>query len=279
MSENFEADSYKKVVRVSDEELAQLWQEYHADKNNKTARDKLIVQYIYLTRYVIGRIKVNLPPSFSYEDIASYGVEGLIDAVEKYSPDRGAKFETYALMRIRGAIIDKIRANDWLPRTVRKKIKEVKEATNNLKIELGRMPTNQEIADKLGIEKEKVDEILAQDTGIDSLYDKKNLGDESVEIIDTIEDSKSERPEEAAEKKDAKLELERALKRLPERERMLLVFYYHENMTLKEIGEAINVSESRVCQLHAQAIMKLRNILSASRQDRMSKSIVKTSKH
>ena len=279
MSENFETDSYKKVVRVSDEELAQLWQEYHRDKNNKTARDKLIVQYIYLTRYVIGRIKVNLPPSFSYEDIASYGVEGLIDAVEKYSPDRGAKFETYALMRIRGAIIDKIRANDWLPRTVRKKIKEVKETTNNLKIELGRMPTNQEIADKLGIEKEKVDEILAQDTGIDSLYDKKNLGDESVEIIDTIEDSKSERPEEAAEKKDAKLELERALKRLPERERMLLVFYYHENMTLKEIGEAINVSESRVCQLHAQAIMKLRNILSASRQDRMSKSIVKTSKH
>lgn len=279
MSENFETDSYKKVVRVSDEELAQLWQEYHRDKNNKTARDKLIVQYIYLTRYVIGRIKVNLPPSFSYEDIASYGVEGLIDAVEKYSPDRGAKFETYALMRIRGAIIDKIRANDWLPRTVRKKIKEVKEAINNLKIELGRIPTNQEVADKLGIEKEKVDEILAQDTGIDSLYDKKNLGDESVEIIDTIEDSKSERPEEAAEKKDAKLELERALKRLPERERMLLVFYYHENMTLKEIGEAINVSESRVCQLHAQAIMKLRNILSASRQDRMSKSIVKTSKH
>ena len=279
MSENFETDSYKKVARVSDEELAQLWQEYHRDKNNKTARDKLIVQYIYLTRYVIGRIKVNLPPSFSYEDIASYGVEGLIDAVEKYSPDRGAKFETYALMRIRGAIIDKIRANDWLPRTVRKKIKEVKEAINNLKIEFGRMPTNQEVADKLGIEKEKVDEILAQDTGIDSLYDKKNLGDESVEIIDTIEDSKSERPEEAAEKKDAKLELERALKRLPERERMLLVFYYHENMTLKEIGEAINVSESRVCQLHAQAIMKLRNILSASRQDRMTKSIVKTSKH
>lgn len=279
MSENFETDSYKKVVRVSDEELAQLWQEYHRDKNNKIARDKLIVQYIYLTRYVIGRIKVNLPPSFSYEDIASYGVEGLIDAVEKYSPDRGAKFETYALMRIRGAIIDKIRANDWLPRTVRKKIKEVKEAINNLKIEFGRMPTNQEVADKLGIEKEKVDEILAQDTGIDSLYDKKNLGDESVEIIDTIEDSKSERPEEAAEKKDAKLELERALKRLPERERMLLVFYYHENMTLKEIGEAINVSESRVCQLHAQAIMKLRNILSASRQDRMTKSIVKTSKH
>ena len=276
MSENFGTDSYKKVVRVSDEELEKLWKEYHLDKTNKTVRDKLIVQYIYLTRYVIGRIKVNLPPSFSYEDITSYGIEGLIYAIEKYSPNRGAKFETYALMRIRGSIIDKIRSNDWLPRTVRRKIKEVKETINELKIEYGRMPTNKEVADKLGIEKEKVDEILSQDTTVDSLYDKKNLGDESVEIIDTIEDSKSERPEEAAEKKDAKKELERALKKLPERERMLLVFYYHENMTLKEIGEAINVSESRVCQLHAQAIMKLRNILSATRQDRLSKSIVKT---
>ena len=279
MSENFETDSFKKVARISDEELAELWKTYLADKNNKAVRDKLIVQYIYLTRYVIGRIKVNLPPSFSYEDIASYGVEGLIDAVEKYSPERGAKFETYALMRIRGSIIDKIRANDWLPRTIRKKIKEVKDTISELKIELNRMPTSAEVGAKLGIEKEKVDEILAQDTSIDSLYDKKNLGDESVEIIDTIEDVKSERPEEAAEKKDAKKELEKALKRLPERERMLLVFYYHENMTLKEIGEAINVSESRVCQLHAQAIMKLRNILSASRQDRMTKSIVKTSKY
>ena len=275
MSENFETDSFKKVARISDEELAELWKTYLADKNNKAVRDKLIVQYIYLTRYVIGRIKVNLPPSFSYEDIASYGVEGLIDAVEKYSPERGAKFETYALMRIRGSIIDKIRANDWLPRTIRKKIKEVKDTISELKIELNRMPTSAEVGAKLGIEKEKVDEIMAQDTSIDSLYDKKNLGDESVEIIDTIEDVKSERPEEAAEKKDAKKELEKALKRLPERERMLLVFYYHENMTLKEIGEAINVSESRVCQLHAQAIMKLRNILSASRQERMSKSIIK----
>ena len=126
----------------------------------------------------------------------------------------------------------------------------------------------------MGLDKDKIEEILAQDTSIDSLYDKKGQGEDSVEIIDTIEDKKSERPEEAVEKKDAKRELEYALKKLPERERMLLVFYYHENMTLKEIGEAINVSESRVCQLHAQAIMKLRNILSSGRSERLSKSIV-----
>lgn len=274
MSENFEQDSYRKVVRVSDEELAELWNSYLTDKLNKQVRDKLIVQYLYLIRYVIGRIKVTMPPTFSYEDVTGYGIEGLIDAIEKFTPDRGAKFETYALVRIRGAIIDKIRANDWLPRTARKKIKEIKNTAAELKEKLQRNPTNAEIAEKLGYEKEKVDEILASDTTIGSLYDKKNLGDESVEIIDTIEDIKSEHPDVAVEKKDAKKELEKALLKLPQRERMLLMCYYRENMTLKEIGAAINVSESRVCQLHAQAIMKLRNILSTSRQDRLSKSII-----
>ena len=274
MSENFEINSFKKIVRLSDEEISGLWETYLADKTNKAVRDKLIVQYIYLTRYVIGRIKVNLPPTFTYEDITSYGVEGLIDAVEKFSPQKGAKFETYALMRIRGCIIDRIRSSDWLPRTVRKKIKEIKQATEILKQRLNRMPTTSEIADVMGLDKDKIEEILAQDTSIDSLYDKKGQGEDSVEIIDTIEDKKSERPEEAVEKKDAKRELEYDIKKLPERERMLLVFYYHENMTLKEIGEAINVSESRVCQLHAQAIMKLRNILSSGRSERLSKSIV-----
>ncbi len=271
---NIEQDSYKKIVRLSDEELKELWETYFTDRTNRAARDKLIVQYIYLTRYVIGRVKVNLPPSFSYEDIASYGVEGLIDAIEKYSPNKGAKFETYALMRIRGSIIDRIRSSDWLPRTVRKKIKEVKLVSEKLKQDLGRAPTSTEIANAMGLEKVKVEEIMASDTSIDSLYDKRGSGDESVEIIDTIEDKNSTRPEDEMEKKDAKRELEQALKKLPERERMLLVFYYHENMTLKEIGEAINVSESRVCQLHAQAIMKLRNILSSKRTDRMEKTII-----
>jgi RNA polymerase sigma factor for flagellar operon FliA len=274
MSHNVDVDSYKKIVRVSDEELKKLWEAYFQNRSNKSARDKLIVQYIYLTRYVIGRIKVSLPPSFSYEDIASYGVEGLIDAIEKFQPNHGAKFETYALMRIRGSIIDRIRSQDFLPRTVRKKIKDVKLATEKLKQELGRAPTTREIADVMGIETSKVEEILSQDSSIGSIYDKKGSSEDSVEIIDTIEDEGSSRPEEEAEKKDAKRELEQALRKLPERERTLLIFYYHENMTLKEIGEAINVSESRVCQLHAQAIMKLRNILSTKRQDRMTKSII-----
>lgn len=274
MSQNTDIDSYKKINRLSDEELSALWELYLSNKENKAARDKLIVQYIYLARYVVGRIKVNLPSSFSFEDIVSFGIEGLIDAIEKYHPSKGAKFESYALMRIRGAIIDKIRSSDWLPRSMRKKIKEIKLATERLKQQIGRAPTTSEVASVMGMSEEKILEVMSSDVSINSIYDKKGTGDDSVEIIDTIEDSSSKRPEEEMEKTDAKRELQMALKKLPERERTLLVFYYHENMTLKEIGEAINVSESRVCQLHAQAIMKLRNILSQSRSERLSKSII-----
>ncbi len=274
MSQTTDSDSYKKITRLSDEELQALWEMYLSDRQNKKVRDKLIVQYIYLARYVVGRIKVNLPPSFAFEDVVSFGIEGLIDAIEKYHPNKGAKFESYALMRIRGTIIDKIRSADWLPRTLRRKIKEIKIATERLKQQIGRAPTTKEVADVLGMPEEKVLEIMSSDVSVNSIYDKKGTGDDSVEIIDTIEDENSSRPEDELEKTDAKKELQMALKKLPERERTLLVFYYHENMTLKEIGEAIDVSESRVCQLHAQAIMKLRNILSTKRSERMNKSII-----
>ena len=260
MSDNIEYNSYNNIKRLSDEELENLWITYLADKTNKKLRDQIIIQYIYLTKYVIGRIKLNLPPNFAIEDITSFGVEGLIDAIEKFSPDKGAHFETYAIMRIRGTIIDKIRSQDWLPRSTRKRIKDVKTATENLRQELGRTPTTQEVADALGIEKEKVVSILSEDTSVGSLYDKKGI-----ELIDTIEDTNSVSPLEKLEEKDVKNELQAALKKLPERERMVMVLYYHENMTLKEIGENIEVSESRVCQIHAQAIMKLRNILNENR--------------
>lgn len=274
MSEELEYSSYNKIKRLSDEELESLWLEYLADKSKKVLRDNLIVQYIYLTRYVIGRIKMNLPATFTVEDITSYGVEGLIDAIEKYTPDKGARFETYALMRIRGAIIDKIRSQDWIPRSTRRKIKEIKLVAENLKQTLGRAATTTEIANAMNMEKEKVEALLADEMQVGSIYDKKGTSDESVEIIDTIQDENSKNPLEQLVDKDVKHELQIALKRLPERERMIMVLYYHENMTLKEIGEAINVSESRVCQLHAQAIMKLKNILSSGRTDRLKKSIV-----
>ena len=274
MSEGFDFTSYNNIKRLSEEELTSLWEIYLKDKSNKSARDTLIVQYIYLIRYVVGRVKVTLPSTISIEDIAGYGVEGLINAIERYSPQKNTRFETYALIRIRGAILDKIRAQDFLPRSVRKKIKDIKNAQEYLKQELGRMPTTQEVAQYMNMDQEKIIQLLAEDTTITSIYDKKGVTEDSVEIIDTIEDTNKLNPHEQAEEKNVKQELERALMRLPERERIIMVLYYQENMTLKEIGETINMSESRICQLHAQGIMKLKNILSENRSARLQKSII-----
>lgn len=274
MSQNFDFTSYNNIKKLPENELVSLWEKYLSDKTDKASRDALIVQYIYLIRYVVGRVKVTLPSTISIEDIAGYGVEGLINAIERYSPQKNTRFETYALIRIRGAIIDKIRSQDFLPRSVRQKIKVVKEAQEYLKQELGRMPTTSEVARHLDMEAEKVNQLLSEDVTITSLYDKKGSNEDSVEIIDTIQDTGKLNPQEEAEEKNVKQELEKALQRLPERERIIMVLYYQENMTLKEIGETINMSESRVCQLHAQSIMKLKNILSENRSNRLRKSIV-----
>lgn len=274
MSQSFDFTSYNNIKRLSEDELAALWQEYLKDKTNKAARDPLIVQYIYLIRYVVGRVKVTLPATISVEDIAGYGVEGLINAIERYSPQKNTRFETYALIRIRGAILDRIRAQDFLPRSVRKKIKDIKAAQEHLKQELGRMPTTKEVAEYTDMDPDKITQLLSEDTTMTSIYDKKGNTDDSVEIIDTIQDTNKLTPQEEMEEKNVKQELERALKRLPERERIIMVLYYQENMTLKEIGETIGMSESRVCQLHAQGIMKLKNILSENRTSRLQQSII-----
>ena len=274
MEQNFDFSSYNSIKRLSEDELTTLWEKYLANKSDKQARDEIIVQYIYLVRYAVGRVRVSLPATISVEDIAGYGVEGLINAVERFSPQHNTRFETYALIRIRGAILDKIRAQDFLPRTVRKKIKDIKAAQEKLKQDLGRMPTTTEVANYLDMEPDKVNQLLAEDTTMTSLYDKRGNTDDSVEIIDTIQDENKLNPQEKAEEQNVKQELEKALKRLPERERIIMVLYYQENMTLKEIGETINMSESRVCQLHAQGIMKLKNILSENRTTRLRQSII-----
>ena len=274
MGQSFDFTSYNNIKRMPEEELYALWQKYFTDKSDKKVRDTLIVQYIYLIRYVVSRVKVTLPVTISVEDIAGYGVEGLIDAIEKYSIQKNSRFETYALIRIRGSILDRIRSEDFLPRSVRKKIKEIKLAQETLKQELGRSATTAEIAEYLDMEPEKVTKLLSEDATITSIYDKKGSGEDSVEIIDTIQDTERLNPQEKMEEKNVKEELGWALKKLPERERTIMVLYYRENMTLKEIGAAMSMSESRVCQLHAQSIMKLKNILSQNRTSRLQKSII-----
>lgn len=255
----------QKIKKLSEEELKDVWANYLEDKElNKGLRDTLIIQYLPLVKYVVGRVRVNLPSSIATDDLAGYGVEGLIDAINKFRLDKGAKFETYALLRIRGAIIDKIRAQDWIPRVVKQKMKMVQNATQILSEKLNRKPTAEELAEYLDTSPDKIRDIIADGhkTSVLSLYDKKDISNsDSTELIDTIKDEKTATPLEKMEEKDSQKQLERALSRLPERERVILALYYHENMTMKEIGESINISESRVCQLHSQAIMKLRNLL------------------
>ena len=273
MEQSFDFSSYNNIKRLSEDGLTTLWEKYLADKSDKHSRDALIVQYIYLVRYVVGRVKVSRHAVISVEDIAGYGVEGLINAVERFSPQKNTRFETYALIRIRGAILDKIRAQDFLPRSVRKKIKDIKLATETLKQDLGRIPTTSEIANYLDMDVEKVNQIISEDVTVTSIYDKRGGSEDSMEIIDTIESDKLN-PQERMEEKNVKTDLQKALQRLPERERVLMVLYYQENMTMKEIGETLGMSESRVCQLHAQAIMKLKNILNENRTSRLQKAIV-----
>ena len=274
MEQNTDFSSYNSIERLSEDELNMLWQKYLKHKSDKATRDKLIVQYIYLVRYAVSRVKVTLPSSISTEDIAGYGVEGLINAVERFSPIKNSRFETYALIRIRGAILDRVRSQDFLPRTVRRKIKEIKQTIEYLKQELGRTPTNTEVANYLDMEPEKVTAILSEDVVLTSIYDKKGSSEDSMEVIDTIEDTHKSNPQERLEEENVKSDLQQALQRLPERERILMVLYYQENMTMKEIGQTLGASESRVCQLHAQAIMKLKNILSENRTSRLQQAII-----
>lgn len=274
MEQSFDFSSYNNIKHLTEDELTALWEKYLADKSDKIARDTLIVQYIYLVRYAVGRVKVSLPATISIEDIAGYGVEGLINAIERFSPQKNTRFETYALIRIRGSILDRIRSQDFLPRSVRKKIKDIKQAAEILKQQLGRTPTTTEIANYLDMEPEKVSQIMSEDVVVTSIYDKRGSSEDSMEIIDTIEDSNKLNPQEQMEEKNVKTDLQRALQRLPERERVLMVLYYQENMTMKEIGETLGMSESRVCQLHAQSIMKLKNILNENRTSRLQKAIV-----
>lgn len=274
MEQSFDFSSYNNIKRLSEDELTALWNKYLTDKSDKHSRDAIIVQYIYLVRYVVGRVKVSLPATISVEDIAGYGVEGLINAVERFSQQKNTRFETYALIRIRGAILDKIRAQDFLPRSVRKKIKDIKQAAEILKQELGRTPTTTEIANYLDMDPEKVNQVMSEDVTITSIYDKRGSSDDSMEIIDTVEDSNKLNPQERMEEQSVKTDLQKALQRLPERERVLMVLYYQENMTMKEIGQTLGMSESRVCQLHAQGIMKLKNILNENRSSRLQKAIV-----
>lgn len=255
----------KKYIKLTDDEVKLLWSNYTENRTNKKAREKVILTYMHLVKYVVGRLVISLPVSISNDDLMGYGIEGLIEAVDRFDPQRGLKFETYAITRIRGSIIDRLRSQDWVPRGVRKRTKALQEAVKELEQKLGRPPTEHELASELNVPKHKLAQLISESSNLLLSLDESRDSSTSqgtASLIDTIEDKHSPNPQAEYEAIELKNNLSKAIASLPDREKMVIALYYHENMTLKEIGQVISVSESRVCQLHAQAVMRLRGKLS-----------------
>ena len=227
------------------------------------AREEIIHKYLHLVKYVAGRISINLPAHVDINDLINDGVFGLMDAIEKYDDSRSVKFETYAITRINGAILDALRSLDWVPRTVRQRAKEVDRAAEALEAELGRDPTNEELAMRLHVSPRDLDRMRQRLRGgsLVSLEEPlANSGDRELFVADTIEDIESD-VTSAIERDESRAELEYAVDSLPPQERTVIRRYYFNGDTLKEIKLELGVSESRVSQIHAQAIFHLRQRL------------------
>jgi RNA polymerase sigma factor for flagellar operon FliA len=251
-----------------DLETEALWREYKAAPTPES-REKLILHYSPLVKYVAGRVSSGLPPSVEFADLVSYGIFGLLDAIDKYDPDRGIKFETYAIARVKGAIIDELRADDWVPRSIRFKAREIERAYMALEGELRRIPTDEEVAEKLGI---SVDEYLGllnklsvmSLVALDELWTVSGDRLDKITLADMVEDVKGKDPSQTFELEEMKDIIADAINRLPERERMVVALYYYEGLNMREIGEVLGVTESRVCQMHTKAILRLRARLGVS---------------
>ena len=237
-----------------------LWREYSTNRNDQV-RDQLILEYAQLVKLVAGRLSMYLGYNVEYDDLVGYGVFGLIDAIDKFDYGKNVKFETYASLRIRGAILDQIRKMDWIPRSLRQKQKKIDSAMAKIELEKGRVATDEEIALELGISEE---ELLnwqgqAKATNLISLDEYTDTGTETKREM--VGNARFDQPEESVEKEEMKQMLVKALDQLTEKERNVVVLYYYEEMTLKEISLVLEVSESRISQLHTKALKKMRAIL------------------
>lgn len=244
----------------ADPEVVELWRRYKAD-GDPGARERLILQYSPLVKYVAGRVSVGLPSSIEHADLTSYGMFGLIDAIEKFDLSKGVKFETYAIARVKGAIIDELRSIDWIPRSVRSKARDVEKALTHLENRLRRTPTEQELADALQLGLKELRQTLTQ-VSLTSLValDESFAGDDNERqaLVETLHDPKAADPQASYEDLELKAILTDAVNRMPEREKTVIVLYYFEGMTLAQIGQVLGVTESRVCQMHTKAVLGLR---------------------
>jgi RNA polymerase sigma factor for flagellar operon FliA len=256
---------------VSDEskQLAKMWDEYKQTRE-QTLRDKLILHYSPLVKYVAGRVGVGLPQNVEQADLVSYGVFGLIDAIDKFDPERGYKFETYAISRIKGAILDELRSIDWVPRSVRAKARSLERAYAKLEAQHHRNPTDDEVATELGLTGSQLQSALSQISfvGVAALDELLSGGErgESTTLGDTVADS-ADGPVGAFEVEEMRQILAESINRMAEREKIVLTLYYYEGLTLAEIGRVLQVTESRVCQIHTKAVIQLRARIAAAQRE------------
>ena len=246
-------------------DLKDFWRRYNDERDEK-ARERLVLAYAPLVKYVAGRMSSGLPSHVEEADLISYGLLGLISAIERFEPEREIKFETFAITRIKGSIIDELRSLDWVPRSVRTKAREIERANAKLEHQLHRAPTDQEMADTLDVSVEEFQESLVKISNstvvaLDELWSVSDASGDQVSLLDTLHDPDAPDPQSILDASELKDRLAEAISALPEREKLVIALYYYENLTLREIGEVLGVTESRVSQLHTKAVLRLKSRL------------------
>jgi RNA polymerase sigma factor for flagellar operon FliA len=248
-------------------ELKELWRRYKED-GDKRAREQLVLAFSPLVKYVAGRMSTGLPAHVEEADLISYGLLGLISAIERFDTTREIKFETFAMTRIKGSIIDELRSLDWVPRSVRARARQIEKANARLEHKLHRAPTDAEVAAELEMSIEEFQDSLTRISNssvvaLDELWTLSDASGDQVSLLDTIQDPDAVDPAQAMDATEMKDRLADAIARLPEREKLVVALYYYENLTLREIGEVLGVTESRISQLHTKAVLRLRSRLTA----------------
>jgi RNA polymerase sigma factor FliA len=252
-------------TRVRQSDLKETWVRYKKDGDER-AREKLVLAYSPLVKFVAGRMSSGLPAHIEEADLISYGLLGLIGAIERFDLGREIKFETFAVARIKGSIIDELRSLDWVPRSVRAKAREIEATQTKLEHELGRVPTDEEVAEKLDVSVNDFQDSLLQISNstvvaLDELWTVSDSSGDQVSLLDTLQDPSAPDPAKVADATDLKDRVADAIARLPEREKLVIALYYYENLTLREIGEVLGVTESRISQLHTKAVLRLKSRL------------------
>jgi RNA polymerase sigma factor for flagellar operon FliA len=245
----------------TDAEERALWSRFK-EQGDEEARDALILQHMRIVKYIAGRMAIHVPASVEMDDLVGWGVMGLLDAVEKFDHKQEIKFSTYASIRIRGAIIDQIRALDWAPRSLRNMARQVGSAREKLRHRNGREPSNADIAQELGVTEELVEDTVsqlqtAQVLSLDDYLPNEEGETRKVEVTGTSLPS----PRQVAERHERKDRMVTAILELPDQQQKVLNLYYYQELTLKEIGVVLEVTESRVCQIHSAAVKKLRKVM------------------